>query len=287
MSKISIILPAYNEEHAIGTVIKEIREVMRNDYEIIVVDDGSTDNTRAVAQKAGARVIRHPYTFGNGAAVKTGMRNATGDIFLLMDADGQHDPQYMPQLLERMKDYDMAVAARTKWHDAPLHRRLANIVYNVFASYLANARILDLTSGFRAVRADIARKFVYLLPNTFSYPSTLTMALFKTGRSVAYVPVRLKPRIGKSKINLIADGIRFLLIITKIATLFSPMRIFFPTSVACSAIGIGHAAFKILIRHDKYTGFSILFVTTGIMVFLMGLIAEQITHLRLERSESN
>ncbi|MFC1704679.1 glycosyltransferase family 2 protein [Candidatus Omnitrophota bacterium] len=287
MPKISIILPACNEEQSIGPLINQIQSIIKDSYEIIVVDDGSTDNTFAIAKKAGARVIKHPYQLGNGAAVKTGMRNAVGEIFMLMDADGQHDPQYMPQVLERIHDYDMVVTARTKWTDAPLHRRLANVIYNVLASYLAKTKILDLTSGFRAIKANVARNFIYLLPNTFSYPSTLTMAICKTGHSLTYVPARLKPRKGKSKINLFSDGVRFVLIIIKIGTLFSPMRIFFPTSIIFSAIGIAHATYKIFILHERYTGLSLMFVTTGIMIFLMGLIAEQITQLRLERSEGN
>ncbi|MFC1593827.1 glycosyltransferase family 2 protein [Candidatus Omnitrophota bacterium] len=285
MPKISVILPAHNEEKAIGEIIRKIQSIIKDDYEIIVVDDGSTDSTADVAQKAGARIIKHPYNIGNGAAVKTGLRHASGKIFVLMDADGQHDPQYIPQLLKKIDEYDMVVTARTGWTDAPLHRRLANIAYNVFASYLSKTRIADLTSGFRVIRADVAKRFIYLLPNTFSYPSTMTMAVCKTGHSLTYITVRLKPRVGKSKINIFSDGVRFILIIMKIATLFSPMRIFFPTSVACSAVGIAHAAYKIFFLNEQYTDLSLMLITTGIMIFLMGLIAEQITQLRLERSE--
>ncbi len=287
MPKVSIILPAYNEEKIIASVLQKIHAVVHKDYEIIVVDDGSIDATAERARHNGARVIQHPYNIGNGAAIKTGIRNASGEILLMMDADGQHDPQYIPQMLSLMDRYDMVVAARLKGRGIPLHRRIANKIYNTFASYLTSKKIADLTSGFRAVRASIARKFVYILPNTFSYPTTLTLALFRAGHSVAYLPCEVHPRTGMSKINLIADGIRFLLIMMKIATLFNPLRIFLPPSFTCFLIAIGHAIYKIAIRNEQYTGFTIMFFITGVMIFLMGLIAEQIAQLRLEGSEKN
>ena len=292
MLKLSIIMPAYNEERAIASLLINIHIVLekqyrRNEYEIIVVDDGSTDSTSKVAQDNGAHIIKHPYNIGNGSAIKTGMRAAHGEIILLMDADGQHDPNYIPQLIKPLDQYDMAVGARMSWTQTPPHRKLANMFYNAFSSYLVNRKILDLTSGFRAIRASVAKRYIYLLPNSFSYPSTLTMSLSRSGHSITYVPIELKPRLSKSKINLLSDGVRFIMIIMKIATFFNPLRIFVPTSLFCFAIGMGHATYKILIRHEKYTGFSLLFITTAVTIFLMGLIAEQITQLRFERSEEH
>jgi len=287
MPKISVIIPAYNEEKPVRNVIQKIRDVLKNeDYEILVVDDGSTDKTRESAIEAGARVISHPYNIGNGAAVKTGMRQAAGEIFLLIDADEQHDPYQIPNLLKMLEKYDMVVAARTGWGGAPIHRKLANAIYNTFASYLTEKSILDLTSGFRVIKARVAKKFIYLLPNTFSYPSTITMSLFKTGHSVGYFPVKAHPRTGVSKISILKDGARFLVIIMKIATLFSPLRIFLPMSIIFILIGLIHTGYKMFVLSEGYTGFSTLFITTGVMIFLMGLIAEQIALLRMERSES-
>lgn len=290
MLKVSIIMPAYNEANAITALLKHIHSVLektysKNDYEIIVVDDGSTDTTAQQAHDAGATVIRHPYNIGNGSAIKTGLRAAQGEKVLLMDADGQHSPDYIPQLLAPLNEYEMAVGARKGYTHTPLHRKCANAFYNIFASYLVNRKIEDLTSGFRAIKAGVAKKFIYLLPNSFSYPSTLTMALSRCGYSIAYVPIHLKPRLSKSKISLFSDGVRFIIIMMKIAAFFNPLRIFIPVSLLCLGTGLGHATFKILLRNEKYTGFSMMLITTGIMIFLMGLIAEQIAQLRLERSE--
>ncbi|MFH1790692.1 MAG: glycosyltransferase family 2 protein [Candidatus Omnitrophota bacterium] len=286
MPRISVIIPAHNEEHAIEPLLKEIWAAAGADCEIIVVNDGSTDATAELAARNGARVISHAYRIGNGAAVKTGIRNAKGEVLVMLDADGQHKPSSIPEMAGLLDKYHMVVGARKKWENAPLHRTVANIIYNSFASYLIERPVEDLTSGFRAIKAVIARKFVYLLPNTFSYPSTLTMALSRAGYSIGYVPIDLRLRKGKSKIHLISDGTRFLVIMMKIATLFSPLRIFIPVSLICFATGVGYAAYKILVLHVRYTILSVLLIMTAVMVFLMGLIAEQITQLRLERSES-
>ena len=286
MPKISVIIPARNEAESIGEILKKIKSVLKQDYEIIVIDDGSTDNTAQIAKDNQARVIKHPYNIGNGAAVKTGIRNSTGQILLLMDADGQHNPEYIPELIKPVEEeYDMAVGARRGWKNIPVHRKLANIFYNAFASYLVKRRVQDLTCGFRAVKAKVAKKFIYLLPNTFSYPSTLIMSLSRAGHSITYVPIELEPSLTKSKISLLADGVRFIMIITKIGVFFNPLRIFIPTSLLCFSIGFAHAVYKIIIRGEQYTGFTLLFITTSVIIFLMGLIAEQIAQLRLEESE--
>ena len=225
MLKVSIILPTYNEEGNIAGIIRSISETKNRDYEIIVVDDGSTDETAKIAKVEGANVISHPYNIGNGAAIKTGIRNAKGDIVVLMDGDGQHNPADIPRLLEHIDKYDMVVGARTGDSHSSFSRRLANQIYNIFASYVTSFKIDDLTSGFRAIKKEVALKFLYLLPNTFSYPTTITLAFLKAGKSIKYVPIKTLERKGKSKIQPVNDGIRFLLIITKIATIFSPFRI--------------------------------------------------------------
>jgi len=281
---ISVVIPAMNEEKGIGKVIKGVRDVLGGDCEIIIVNDGSRDSTEKVAREAGATVVNHPYNLGNGAAVKSGLRAATGDIILLMDADGQHTPEDIPRLLEQIGPYDMVIGARTKQSETSVHRDIANSIYNRFATYLTKKDILDLTSGFRAIKCDIAKRFIYLLPNTFSYPSTLTLSLIRSGHSVTFVPIVAKKREGKSKIKLLKDGMRFFMIMLKIATLFSPSRVFLPVSASFFAVGIGYYIYT-FITTQRFTNMSALLIGNGVLIFMMTLIAEQIAQLRLDRTE--
>ncbi|MFC1843556.1 glycosyltransferase family 2 protein [Thermodesulfobacteriota bacterium] len=281
--KISVLLPAYNEEETIGGTIRKIRELYP-DFEIMVVDDGSTDNTRQEAIDAGANIWSHPYNIGNGAAIKTGLRYASGDWIVMMDADGQHNPEDIAKLLEYKDKYDMVVGARSKGSKTSLHRDLANSIYNSLASYVTKFKIEDLTSGFRLMKNEVVHKYIYLLPNTFSYPSTLTLAFLRSGLSVKYVPIQTKARKGKSKIKLINDGIRFFLIITKIATLFSPFRVFLPVSLAFFMTGLLYYLFT-YITSGRFTNMSALLFSSSIIIFMMGLVSEQISQMRYERVE--
>lgn len=247
--------------------------------EVLVVNDGSTDDTATVAEQAGAKVITHPYSKGNGAAIKTGARAASGEVIVFMDADGQHDPADIHRLLARLDEgYDMVVGARQKGSQASVGRGLANGLYNHLASYMTGHRVEDLTSGFRAVRADKFREFLYLLPNGFSYPTTSTMAFFRAGYSVAYVPIHAAKRIGQSHIRLLRDGARFLLIIFKIGSLYSPLKLFGPAAVMLVLLGLGWYGYTYTVM-SRFTNMSALLLTGGVMVFLMGLISEQITAL--------
>ncbi|MTD10598.1 glycosyltransferase [Acinetobacter sp. YIM 103518] len=276
--KVSVVLPAKNESGAIGTTISKILNLKLVD-EVLVINDGSTDNTAELAQKAGARVISHPYSKGNGSAIKTGARNASGDIIIFMDADGQHDPQDIPKLLEKIHaGYDLVVGARQKGSQASVGRGIANKFYNNLASYMTEHKVEDLTSGFRAVKADKFREFLYLLPNGFSYPTTSTMAFFRAGYSICYVPIHASQRIGKSHIKPLRDSIRFFLIIFKIATLYSPLKMFFPMAILLFLMGTGWYGYT-LYEYHRFTNMSALFYTGSIMIFLMGLISEQITTL--------
>ncbi len=284
MTKIlSIILPAKNESAAIGATVAAIREHFAG-AEILVVNDGSTDDTAAIAESAGARVVHHPYSKGNGAAIKTGARAAKGDILVFMDADGQHDPADIPRLLEKLEQgHDMVVGARQKGSQASVGRGLANGFYNRLASWMTGHKVEDLTSGFRVVRADKFREFLYLLPNGFSYPTTCTMAFFRAGYSVAYVPIHAAKRIGKSHIKLLRDGTRFLLIIFKIGTLFSPLKIFAP--VAASMFLLASFWYGWTWWHEgRFTNMSTLLYTGSVITFMMGLISEQITALMYKDS---
>jgi len=284
MMKISIVLPAKNESGAIGSTIERIKQLSIA-HEIIVVNDGSIDSTQAVAEHAGATVVTHPYSKGNGAAIKTGTRTATGDVIIFMDADGQHDPQDIPRLLEQIEQgYDLVVGARKKGSQASVGRGIANALYNNLATYMTEQKVEDLTSGFRAVRADKFREFLYLLPNGFSYPTTSTMAFFRAGYSVTYVPIHAAKRIGKSHIQPLKDGVRFFLIIFKIATLFSPLKMFLPISVILFMIGTGWYGYTLYEFH-RFTNMSALLYTGSIMIFLMGLISEQVTALMYKDSD--
>ena len=281
---LSIILPAKNEAAAIGATVEKIHAQLaqmrlETDAEVLVVNDGSTDNTAAVAEAAGARVVHHPYSKGNGAAIKTGARAAQGEMLVFMDADGQHDPADIPSLLDKLNQgHDMVVGARQKGSQASVGRGLANGLYNRLASWMTGHKVEDLTSGFRAVRADKFREFLYLLPNGFSYPTTSTMAFFRAGYSVAYIPIHAARRIGKSHIRLLRDGTRFLLIIFKIGTLFSPLKIFAPVALLMFLLATGWYGWTFITMH-KFTNMSALLYTGSVITFMMGLISEQITAL--------
>ncbi|MCB2183201.1 MAG: glycosyltransferase family 2 protein [Desulfobulbaceae bacterium] len=280
---VTVLLPAYNEEQSIGETVKKIRQ-MYPDFEVLVVDDGSTDNTMHVAMTAGATVWSQPYNIGNGAAIKKGLRTALGEWVIMMDADGQHDSADIARLLEFKGKYDMVVCARKRGSDGAWHRNLANWIYNRIASYVTRFKVKDLTSGFRLVRRDEARKFIYLLPNGFSYPTTLTMAFLRSGHSVKYIPIKAKKRKGKSKIKLLQDGTRFLLIIARIATLYSPFRVFLPISFMFFIVGFCYY-FYTFFSVGRFTNMSALLLSTSVIVFMIGLVSEQVTQMRYDRVE--
>lgn len=278
---VSIIIPAYNEGAAIGEVLERLLALPLK-TEIIVVDDGSQDDTRdIVAVYEDVRLIKHPYNIGNGAAIKTGIRVARGDVLLMMDGDGQHQPGDVPRLVSGVVDeyYDMVVGARTGESATTHHRNFANALYNALASYIANAKVDDLTSGFRAVRGDVARCFVNLLPNGFSYPTTLTLAAFRGGYSVKYEPIVVLKRTGRSKIRLIRDGLGFMLTILRIGTFFAPLRVFLPVALTLLGLGTGYGTYLLLFRH-RFSNMAVLLIVTGMILFVLALISEQIALLR-------
>jgi glycosyltransferase involved in cell wall biosynthesis len=282
--EISVIIPVFNEAASIGRVLNKIK-TLYPDFEIIVVNDGSLDNSAEVARQAGAIVYSHPYNIGNGAAVKSGIRIASGDIIVLMDGDGQHDPKDIQELLKFLPEYDMAVGSRSKRNQASLLRAFGNRLFNNLASYVTKFQIQDLTSGFRAVKTDIARDLLYLLPNTYSYPTTITLGVLRGGRSLKYVPMNIQGRKeGKSKIRAFRDGVRFFIIITKICALYSPFRIFLPISFLLFISGLLNYLFTYLTM-GRFTNMSALLFSTSIIIFMMGLVSEQICQMRFERSE--
>ena len=284
--EVSVIIPACNESQSIGQVVNRVT-TLYPDFEIIVVDDGSTDNTASVAKDAGATIYRHPYNVGNGAAVKSGIRLALGRILVFMDADGQHDPSDIEKILQYFPQYDMVVGARPLRQRTSIGRALGNRIYNWLASYVAKFRVEDLTSGFRAIKSDIARSFLYLLPNTYSYPTTLTLGVLRDGRSVKYLPINIgSRRTGKSKISIFRDGVRFFMIITKICSLYSPFRIFLPVSFFMFFIGVSYYIYT-YIAWGRFTNMSALLLTTSVLIFMMGLISEQISQMRFDRNQDD
>jgi len=280
----SVLVPAHNEATAIGDVVAGLAQA-GSWHEILVIDDGSTDATSEVARAAGARVVRHPYRKGNGAAVKTGIRNATGEFILIVDGDGQHRPEDALRLVARLGDFDLAVGARSASTQATSFRRWGNGALNRLASYLAGHPIPDLTSGLRAARRAMIAEFLYLLPNGFSTPATTTLAFIKAGYNVAFEPIEARARLGSSKIRLASDGTKFLLIVLRVITIFSPLRIFAPISVTALALGGGYAVYTI-VTQLHVTNSSVLLIVLGILILLVGLVSEQIAALRFETHDS-
>ncbi|MFZ1986545.1 MAG: glycosyltransferase family 2 protein [Desulfatitalea sp.] len=280
----SVIIPAYNEAGTVQALIKAVHAAQPL-AQIIVTDDGSNDHEGDLAAATGAHIIRHPYNIGNGAAVKTGIRAAKGDVLIFMDADGQHDPADIPRLLEHMDRYDMVVGARTSGQQASWARGVMNRLYNRLASYVTGFPIKDLTSGFRAVRAGVARDLVPLLPNGYSWPTTMTLVLLRSGFSVKYVPINARARQhGRSRIRPVRDGVRFFIIILKICTLYSPFRIFLPVSATMFLLGLVNYAYTYFAA-GRFTNMSALMFTSAVIIFMMGLISEQISQISLLRQQ--
>lgn len=280
---LSIVIPAKNESGAIGAVVANALE-QYPDAEIIVVNDGSDDNTAEAASDAGAKVVSHPESLGNGAAVKSGARAATGDIIAFMDGDGQHTASELAPLIKRLDEgYEMAIGARDTGSHANVGRLFANGLYNGIASIMSGRKILDLTSGFRVARAEKFKQFLYLLPNGFSYPTTITMAFLRSGYAIKFEPISAAKRVGKSHIRPIRDGVRFLIIIFKVATLYSPLKIFLPASGLFFLTGAGYYAFTFMTA-GRFTNMSMLLFSASVIIFLIGLISEQITSLTYSRS---
>jgi glycosyltransferase involved in cell wall biosynthesis len=281
----SIVIPVFNEAANLGKLLAKINDLRLPRAEIIVVDDGSTDDSPVVAAQAGATVVRHPYNVGNGAAIKSGIRAARGKFLVFMDGDGQHKPEDIPKLLKEAENFHMVVGARSKGSNTRFHRNVANLIYNLLATYVTQFPVKDLTSGFRVLERLDALRFIDLLPNTFSYPTTLTLAFLRSGLTLKYLPIQTLYRTGQSKISLVTDGVRFLLIITKIATLFSPFRVFLPVSFFFFLAGLTNYLYTYL-SQGRLTNMSVFMWTTAVIIFMLGLVSEQIAALRMERQHA-
>ncbi len=288
---VSLILPAFNESEAIAQSLTRIIDFMKShfsDYEIIVVNDASTDSTaEEVLKFPGIILLSHPYNKGNGSAVRTGIRNAKKEFVIMMDADGQHDITDITNIAELLGTYDCVVGSRTSSSHGSFHRNIANKFYNRLASYVTNINIEDLTSGYRGFRTSVIKKFLYMFPNGFSYPTTSTLAIIKGGYNLKYCPVHTKKRIGKSKIKIFRDGFRFLLIIIKITVLFSPLKVFLPVSLLFVLSGLTHMFYKVIVLGARYTQFSVFLISVGVIIFLIGLLSEQISTLRYDKVEED
>ena len=283
-TSLTIILPSKNEAAGLKEVLPRLRSLFPH-AEIIVADDGSTDETAGICREHVVVCLPHKYSIGNGAAIKTGARAAKGSILIFMDADGQHRPEDIPALLDMLSQgYDMVVGARSRKSQAGVHRAAANGFYNKLASWMTNQKILDLTSGFRAVKASKFKKFLYLLPNGFSYPTTITMSFFRAGLNVGYIPIEADKRVGNSHIRLFRDGARFLLIIFKVGTLYSPLKLFLPISISFFVLGLSYYIYTFL-SFGRFTNMSALLFITSVLIFLIGLVSEQITALNYKDSD--
>ena len=280
---VTIVIPAYNEEEGITDVITQLKELSKN-YEILVVDDGSTDNTYKLAAETSVKVIRHPYNKGYGAALKTGIRNAEADIVLFMDADGQHKPSDIKKLIQYIGEYDMVVGARTKKSKISLLRRPGKKILSITANYLAGMKIPDLNSGFRALKKGVAMEFMHILPNTFSFSTTITLALITSGYSVKYVPIEAPERVGTSKIKPFRDGFRFVLMIIRTITLFNPLKVFIPISISLFIIGFLYLLHD-LILYLNIPDTSVLLIVSSIIIFFFGVLSDQVSSLLKRRSE--
>jgi len=277
---VSIVIPAYHEASSIAAVVRALSAAAPW-HEILVIDDGSSDGTGEAASAAGARVIRHPYNKGNGAAVKTGIRAATGEYILIIDADGQHPPSDALRLTSRLGEFDLVIGARSSATQAGIVRRLGNGALNGLAAYLTGREIPDLTSGFRGARREYLREFLHLLPNGFSTPTTTTLAFIKAGYNVTFEPIEARARVGQSKIRLSRDGVKFLLIMFRVITIFSPMRVFLPIAVTSFLLGAGYAVWTI-VTQQHVTNSSVLLINLAVVVFLIGLVSEQISAMRFD-----
>ncbi len=282
--ELSIIIPAFNEAQSIALLVDSLSAELPG-AEILVIDDGSTDESPAIAAAHGARVISHAYNIGNGAAVKTGLRHASRRYVVLMDADGQHQAADVRNLVTHLKRFNMVVGARPGSGQAGWHRWIANTIYNRLATYVSEFPVRDLTSGFRAMRTSEVRRYLEILPNTFSYPTTLTLAYLRSGLTLHYVPIDIRRRVGTSKIRIWQDGTRFLLILTKIATLFAPFRVFLPVSLFFFATGASYYLYTFLTVH-RFTNMAALLISTAVIIFMLGLVSEQISLMRSERIDS-
>lgn len=288
MDRISVIIPVYNEAENIGNIIARIRNVLKESYEIIVVDDGSTDDTFAVAKQAEVNVVRHPYNIGNGAAIKTGVRASSGNILVFMDGDGQHQPEDIPKLIGEMEIYDMVVGSRTRDSKVSKFRTFGNYCITKVANYLSGMKIPDLTSGFRAIKRNRMLEFLHILPNTYSYPTTITLALLKSGYLINYIPLNaIKKRSeGTSSIRPFRDGVRFIMLIFRIIMLFDPLKIFMPSSIFLVILGLITTIINIImIGGIQESSMILLFV--GVLVFFFGLLADQLSHIRRELKGEN
>lgn len=289
VTSLSVVVPAKNESAGLPGLMMDLTQVLEAcedlDFEILLVDDGSNDDTAAIAQAAGARVLSHPESLGNGAAVKRGIREARKDWVLLLDGDGQHPPAAIPEMLAMAESYDMVVGSRAG-SGGSFHRNIANRIYNGLASYVTSRRIPDLTSGFRLIRADVVKGFCYLLPNTFSYPTTITLAMLRVGYAVGFVPIEVRQRQGKSHIRVLRDGLRFLLIIMRIATFFAPLRVFMPLAAAMFMLGVGWYAYT-LWSDQRFTNMGVLLFTQATVIFGLGLVSEQVAALRFQKTDGD
>ena len=278
---ISVVIPAFNESATIRDVVEHVYRVcsaLGCAHEVIVVDDGSTDNTAELAEQAGATVLRQPYNKGYGASLKTGIRHATNGTIVILDADGQHDPEDIKKLLDTRGNAEMVVGARKGTAGSPLWRKPGKMLIGWLANQLTGRKIPDLNSGFRAMDREVLMRFLAIMPNGFSSSTTSTIALLRGGYSVNYIPIEVKRRSGCSTVTL-ADGLGTILLIFRLITLFAPLRICLPVSLVTAAIGCYY-----IVHGYLSTGTAsirgILALLASVLFFLFGLLIDQVSAIR-------
>jgi glycosyltransferase involved in cell wall biosynthesis len=279
---LTVVIPAYNEKDGIKGVLEDVRAVVPT-AELLVIDDSSTDDTGQIAATAGARVIRHRTNRGYGGSLKTGVRAARGEVVVLMDADGQHQAKYIPLLVERLEDHDFAVGERTNALRIAGTRLPGKIVLGWVVNLLAGTRITDINCGFRAARRAELAHILPLLPNGFSFSTTSTLTYIKLGRSVSFLPMETRRRVGKSTVHPLRDGYRTIMLIVRLMALFDPLQVFLPIAIALVSLGLLYGLFQALTKGQGIPVAAMLSVTTGLISFLLGVVCDQISALRLER----
>ncbi|MCX6175432.1 MAG: glycosyltransferase family 2 protein [Ignavibacteriales bacterium] len=286
MKNLTVIIPVYNEETAIEKTLMELTIYSeKNNWEVLVVNDGSTDNTKNILNSIySIKVIYHPYNKGYGAALKAGIKNATTDLICFYDADGQHNPNDVEQLILNLDNYDMLVGERQKDSHKEWVRRPGKWLLSKVANFLTGRKIPDLNSGLRLVKRNVILKLLHLFPDGFSFSTTSTIAFLNLGLNVGYYPIKTNKRIGKSSVRQLKHGSNVLLLILRLIILFNPLKVFVPISFLIFMLGIIYEVMQGIVMiesgHERLIPGAFFLMITGILIFFFGLVVDQVSEMR-------